>query len=118
MDNNKLKIFEDKKVRTHWDEQEEKWYFSVVDVCEVLAETDRPRKYWGDLKLKLKAEGSELSDFIGQLKMQASDGKMRLTDVLDTEQLLRLIQSIPFVLFARYRAKIIVETRKSNAKKI
>ena len=72
MDHNKLKIFEDKKVRTHWDEQEEKWYFSVVDVCEVLAETDRPRKYWGDLKLKLRAEGSELSDKIGQLKMQSS----------------------------------------------
>ncbi|MCL2559132.1 MAG: Bro-N domain-containing protein [Turicibacter sp.] len=95
MDNSKLKIFEDKKVRTHWDEAEEKWYFSVVDVCEILSETDRPRKYWNDLKLKLKAEGSQLSDKIGQLKMLAPDGKMRMTDVLDTEQLFRLIQSIP-----------------------
>ena len=95
MDSNKIKIFEDKKVRAHWDEQEEKWFFSVVDVCEVLAGTDRPRKYWSDLKLKLKSEGSQLSDKIGQLKMQASDGKNYKTDVLDTEQLLRLIQSIP-----------------------
>jgi len=92
---NKIKIFEDKKIRTVWDEETEQWYFSVVDVCEVLADTDRPRKYWGDLKLKLKAEGSELSDKIGQFKIQANDGKMRMTDVLDTEQLLRLIQSIP-----------------------
>ena len=95
MDNSKLKIFEDKKVRTHWDAEEEMWYFSVVDVCEVLAETERPRKYWNDLKLKLQTEGSELSEKIGQLKMLAPDGKMRMTDVLDTEQLFRLIQSIP-----------------------
>ena len=95
MDNVKIKIFEDKRIRVIWSEETEQWYFSVVDVCEVLADTDRPRKYWGDLKLKLKAEGSELSDKIGQLKMQAHDGKMRMTDVLDTEQLLRLIQSIP-----------------------
>jgi len=94
MDNN-LKLFENKRIRTAWDETTEQWYFSVVDVCEVLAETDRPRKYWGDLKLKLKAEGSELSDKIGQLKMKAHDGKMRMTDVLSAEQLLRLIQSIP-----------------------
>jgi len=94
MDNVKIKIFEDKRIRLVWDEDTEQWYFSVVDVCEVLAETDRPRKYWADLKIKLKAEGSELSDKIGQLKMQANDGKMRMTDVLDTEQLLRLIQSI------------------------
>ena len=92
---NSLKLFEDKRIRTAWDETTEQWYFSVVDVCEVLAETDRPRKYWGDLKLKLKAEGSELSDKIGQLKMKAHDGKMRMTDVLSAEQLLRLIQSIP-----------------------
>jgi len=92
---NKIKVFEEKKIRTVWNEETEQWYFSVVDVCEVLTDTDRPRKYWSDLKLKLKAEGSELSDKIGQLKMQAHDGKMRMTDVLDTEQLLRLIQSIP-----------------------
>jgi len=92
---NAIKLFENKKIRTSWDEEKEEWLFSVIDVCEVLAETDRPRKYWGDLKLKLKAEGSELSDKIGQLKMRAHDGKMRITDVLSVEQLLRLIQSIP-----------------------
>ena len=95
IDNVKIKIFEDKRIRVVWDENTEQWYFSVIDVCVVLAETNRPRKYWADLKIKLKAEGSELSDKIGQLKMQANDGKMRMTDVLDTEQLLRLIQSIP-----------------------
>jgi len=95
MNNSKLKIFEDKKVRTYWDEKEEKWYLSVIDVCEILAETDRPRKYWSDLKLKLKKEGSQLSEKIGQLKMQAADDKFYKTDVLDTEQLFRLIQSIP-----------------------
>lgn len=90
-----IKLFERQKVRTHWDEKEEKWYFSIIDVIEILTGTDRSRKYWNDLKTKLKKEGSELSDKIGQLKMQASDGKQRMTDVADTEQLLRLIQSIP-----------------------
>lgn len=90
-----IKLFESKKVRTHWDEKEEKWYFSIVDVIEILTETDRPRKYWSDLKSKLKKEGSELSDFIGQLKMESSDGKMYTTDIANTEQILRLIQSIP-----------------------
>lgn len=90
-----IKLFEDKKVRTSWDEQEEKWYFSIIDVIQVLTQTDRPRKYWSDLKSKLAKEGSELSEKIGQLKMIAEDGKMRLTDVADTEQLFRLIQSIP-----------------------
>ena len=90
-----IKLFEHKKIRSHWDAEEEKWYFSVVDVIEVLTDTDRPRKYWSDLKAKLKKEGSELSDFIGQLKIEAEDGKMRETDVADTEQLFRLIQSIP-----------------------
>ncbi|MEO6287541.1 MAG: Bro-N domain-containing protein [Dyadobacter sp.] len=90
-----IQIFEDKKVRTVWDEEQEKWFFSVIDVVEILTDTDRPRKYWNDLKTKLKKEGSELSDFIGQLKMQAEDGKLRMTDVADTEQLFRLIQSIP-----------------------
>ncbi len=92
---NGIKIFEDKKVRTIWDEDQEKWYLSIVDVIEVLTGTDRPRKYWSDLKAKLKKEGSELSEKIGQLKMAAEDGKMRITDVADTEQLFRLIQSIP-----------------------
>ncbi len=90
-----IKIFNEKHIRTIWDEEQEKWYFSIVDVIEVLTDTDRPRKYWNDLKKKLIIEGSELSDKFGQLKMNASDGKMRLTDVADTEQLFRLIQSIP-----------------------
>ena len=90
-----IKIFEDKQVRTCWDADKEKWFISIVDVIEILTESDRPRKYWSDLKSKLKKEGSELSEKIGQLKMKAPDGKMRLTDVADTEQLFRLIQSIP-----------------------
>lgn len=92
---NEIKLFEDKKVRTLWDADQEKWYLSIVDVIEVLTSTDRPRKYWSDLKAKLKKEGSELSEKIGQLKMEAEDGKSRMTDVADTEQLFRLIQSIP-----------------------
>ncbi len=92
---NAIKIFEQKQVRTHWDEDKELWYISVIDVIEALTGTDRPRKYWNDLKTKLKKEGSELSEKIGQLKMAAPDGKMRLTDVADTEQIFRLIQSIP-----------------------
>ena len=92
---NKIKVFENKNVRTVWNEEEEDWYFSVVDVIEVLTETDRPRKYWSDLKKKLSVEGSELSEKIGQLKLQASDGKMRITDVFSTKNILRLIQSIP-----------------------
>ncbi|RRJ94939.1 phage antirepressor protein [Opitutaceae bacterium TAV4] len=90
-----IKLFEDKKVRSVWNETEGKWYFSVTDVIEVLTGTDRPRKYWNDLKTKLKKEGSQLSDFIGQLKLTASDGKSRITDVADAKQLLRLIQSVP-----------------------
>ena len=90
-----IKLFEAKKVRTHWDEEKEAWYFSVTDVIEVLTGTDRPRKYWNDLKTKLKKEGSQLSDFIGQLKMMSTDGKFYQTDVADTAQILRLIQSIP-----------------------
>jgi hypothetical protein len=90
-----IKLFESKKVRSIWDGEQEKWYISIVDVIEVLTESERPRKYWDDLKRKLQAEGSELSEKIGQLKMQAPDGKMRLTDVADVEQLFRLIQSIP-----------------------
>lgn len=92
---NAIQLFEEKKVRTAWDSEQEKWLISIIDVIEVLTETDRPRKYWSDLKVRLKKEGSELSDKIGHLKMEAPDGKMRLTDVADTEQLFRLIQSIP-----------------------
>ena len=78
-----IKLFHDQKVRVHWNDNKEKWYFSIVDVIGILAENDRPRKYWNDLKKKLKDEGSELSDFIGQLKMPAHDGKMRMTDEWD-----------------------------------
>ncbi len=92
---NEIKLFDEKLVRTVWDDEQEKWYFSIVDVIEVLTDTDRPRRYWNDLKKKLQKEGSELSDKIGQLKMLAADGKNYKTDALDTEQLFRLIQSIP-----------------------
>ena len=90
-----IKLFGQKQVRSIWNDEEEKWYFSIVDVIEALTGTDRPRKYWSDLKAKLKKEGSELSEKIGQLKMQSIDGKMYQTDVADTQQLFRLIQSIP-----------------------
>lgn len=92
---NNLKLFENKKIRYVWNAEEEEWYFSVVDIVEVLTESDRPRKYWNDLKKKLSEEGSELSDKIGQLKLIAPDGKLRETDVLSTKNVLRLIQSIP-----------------------
>jgi hypothetical protein len=78
-----------------WDGEQEKWFFSIIDVIAALTGNERPRKYWNDLKTKLVKEGSQLSDKIGQLKLPADDGKLRLTDVADTEQLFRLIQSIP-----------------------
>ena len=90
-----IQLFEDKKVRTVWDTEQEKWFISIIDVIEILTESERPRKYWSDLKGKLQNEGSQLSAKIGQLKMQSSDGKFYKTDVADTEQLFRLIQSIP-----------------------
>jgi len=90
-----LAIFEGKNIRRHWDDMSEKWYFSVVDVVSVLSRSDRPRKYWDDLKRRLIEEGSEVSAKIGQLKMVAEDGKMRITDAADTEVLFRLIQSVP-----------------------
>lgn len=88
-------LFNQQKIRRHWDGKKELWYFSVIDAVGALAQTDRPRKYWDDLKRKLKQEGSQLSDKIGQLKLEASDGKKYLTDVADTQTMLRLIQSIP-----------------------
>ena len=88
-------MFRDQKVRVHWDEEQEKWFFSIVDVIAILTESPRSRKYWNALKTKLKEEGSQLSSIMGQLKMQSADGKYYKTDVTDTEQLLRLIQSIP-----------------------
>ena len=92
-----LQLFEERKVRTVWDDQEEKWYFSIVDVVSVLTDSDyqTARKYWKVLKGRLSKEGNETVTNCYQLKMKASDGKMRLTDVADTEQLFRLIQSIP-----------------------
>ncbi|GAB1345316.1 BRO-N domain-containing protein [Cloacibacterium caeni] len=92
---NALQIFESKKIRTIWDDEQEKWYFSIVDVIEVLTESPNARKYWSVLKTRLKKEGSELATNCSQLKMQSSDGKFYKTDVTDTEQLFRLIQSIP-----------------------
>ncbi len=90
-----LKKFEDALIRTAWDAEKEEWYFSVVDVCSVLTDSVDARKYWNKLKQRLKAEGNETVTNCHQLKMKAPDGKMRLTDVADTEQLLRLVQSIP-----------------------
>ncbi len=90
-----IKLFEQKQVRSVWNDEQEKWYFSIIDVLEVLIENNRPRKYWNDLKTKLKQEGSQLSENIGQLKLKSSDGKFYKTDVADTEQLFRLIQSVP-----------------------
>ena len=92
---NKIKVFENKKVRTAWNEETEDWYFSVIDVIEILTESENPRRYWSDLKIKLSTEGSELYDDIVQLKLPAADGKMRITDVLDTKGILRLVQSVP-----------------------
>ena len=92
---NAIKLFETKKVRTIWDDKEEKWYFSIVDVVAVLTDSPNPRKYWSVLKTRLKKEGSELTTNCSQLKMQAADGKKYLTDVANTEQLFRLIQSVP-----------------------
>jgi hypothetical protein len=92
---NEVKLFEEKQVRSHWDEENEKWYISIVDVIAVLTESPNPRKYWSVLKTRLKAEGSQLATNCSQLKMKSSDGKNYLTDVADTEQLFRLIQSIP-----------------------
>ena len=93
-----IHLFQERKVRTAWDDQEEKWYFSVVDVCGVLTDSKdalTARKYWNKLKQRLKEEGNETVTNCHQLKMLAADGKMRLTDVADTEQLFRIIQSIP-----------------------
>ena len=91
----KIQLFEEKKVRTVWDDEQEKWYFSIVDVCGVLAESDNPQVYWRVLKSRLKKEGNETVTNCNALKMLAPDGKMRSTDVADMEQLFRLIQSIP-----------------------
>jgi len=90
-----IKLFDEKLVRTVWDDEQEKWYFSVVDVVEVLTDSPNPQVYWRVLKKRLLAEGNQTVTNCNGLKMRAADGKMRFTDVLDTEQLFRLIQSIP-----------------------
>ena len=110
--NENIQLFEDSRIRTAWDETNEEWYFSIVDVVGVL--TDSPdyntgRKYWNKLKQRLKEEGSELVTNCHQLRMTAADGKKRLTDVADTEQLLRLIQSVPSP-----KAKMYIESCRPN----
>ena len=90
-----IKVFEERKVRTVWDDKEEKWYFSIVDVVAVLTDSENPQTYWRVLKNRLKKEGNETVTNCNALKLRAADGKMRMTDVADTEQLFRLIQSIP-----------------------
>ena len=89
------KIFKNETIRTIWNKDEEKYYISIVDLVGVLSESDRPRKYWSDLKSKLKQEGNEVSEKIGQLKLKSQDGKYRLTDVCDIEEMFRIIESIP-----------------------
>lgn len=90
-----IKLFESKKVRSQWNAEKEIWYFSIIDVIEILSGSSIPKRYWSDLKKKLTSEGSEVYEKIVRLKMQAEDGKMRETDVADTQTLLRIIQSIP-----------------------
>lgn len=90
-----LQLFEEKKVRTVWDDKEEKWYFSIVDVCGVLTDSKDANAYWRKLKQRLKKEGNETVTNCHGLKLRASDGKLRMADVADTEQLFRIIQSIP-----------------------
>ena len=93
--NDKIQLFEDKRIRTAWDEEKEEWYFSIVDVVAVLTDSPNPQTYWRVLKKRLKDEGNETVTSCNALKMTAADGKRRLTDVADTEQLLRIVQSIP-----------------------
>ncbi len=97
MDNkkNSIVLFNDRQIRRVWNEEKEEWFFSIIDVIAILTDSPRPRKYWNALKTKLKEEGSQLSHFLGQLKMMSSDGKYYLTDAGDTKSILRLIQSIP-----------------------
>ncbi|GAB6394857.1 MAG: Bro-N domain-containing protein [Bacteroidales bacterium] len=92
---NKIQLFEKQQVRSVWDEENEKWWFSITDVVKILTDSSDSRKYWSVLKTRLKKEGSELATNCSQLKMKSADGKMYLTDVADTEQILRLVQSIP-----------------------
>jgi prophage antirepressor-like protein len=93
--NSTIKLFEDKRVRVLWDNEQEDWFFSIIDIVGILSESDNPRKYWSVLKIRLKEEGNQLATNCSQLKMKAEDGKMRLTDVANTKEILRLVQSIP-----------------------
>jgi len=114
--NNKIKLFEEKQVRAVWDEEAEKWWFSIVDIIEILTEQpthDGARKYWSVMKTRLKQEGAQLTTICSQLKMAAADGKMYLTDVADTEQVLRLVQSVPSKKAEPFNQKI---KSKSNYK--
>lgn len=95
MEDKGIMLFDGQKVRSVWNNEDEKWYFSIIDACAILSESPNPRKYWSVLKTRLKKEGSQLATNCSQLKMRASDGKMRMTDVADAEQLFRIIQSIP-----------------------
>ncbi|MBR6844043.1 MAG: Bro-N domain-containing protein [Bacteroidales bacterium] len=107
-----IQLFEEKKVRTVWDDEQEKWYFSIVDAVAVLTDSENPQTYWRVLKKRLRDEGNETVTNCNGLKMLASDGKMRMTDVADTEQLFRLIQSIPSPKaepFKRWMAQVAAE---------
>ena len=95
MSKHKIAIFEGKNIRRLWNNKEEKWYFSVIDVVGVLTDSTIPRRYWSDLKIKLQEEGSQVYEKVVQLKMQAPDKKLYLTDAADTEVMLRIIQTIP-----------------------
>ena len=110
MNKNQLAIFENFKIRRYFDEKKEMWYFSVVDIIVALTQSDRPRKYWNDLKTKIAKEGyAELSEKIGQLKLESSDGKQYLTDCANTETVFRIIQAIPSPKaepFKRWLAKV------------
>lgn len=95
-----MKLFESRKIRSQWDAEKGKWYFSIIDIVGILTDSPNPRKYWSVLKGRLKQEGGELTTICSQLKLQAADGKYYFTDVADTEGLLRIIQSIPSFLMA------------------
>ncbi len=113
-----IKLFENKQIRSHWDEKQGNWFFSVIDVIEILTRSTIPKRYWSDLKKKLEEEGSELYDKIVQLKMEAADGKKYATDCLDTQNLLRMIQSIPSPKaepFKQWMAKVGYERMKEIA---
>ncbi|MFZ1321056.1 MAG: Bro-N domain-containing protein [Ignavibacteria bacterium] len=115
---NELKLFEQQKIRAHWDEEQQKWYFSISDVIAILTESIDPLAYWRKLKERLKKEGNETVTNSHGLKLKAADGKMRMTDVADTEQLLRLIQSIPSSKaepFKQWLAKVGYERMKEIA---